>query len=314
MPLQVYLTNECEERQHSTILTFTDLSVKEAVEGKDESRWVWRDVKGIVDSCDVVLSQGDDVISWKEDGKAIRSRRQEEEVTTPRAVGNSLVRHRQRPRTTGDAQPVHPQWQWPCRDALALVSDGGDVMTNLGTEIPHSIPIYLFIGAKLESVTFYLVYLFLAAFFLDVMASSSNNGEFDQETTNTFRHSGGDNQQENNSNTLNVTTQLLNESNYLSWAKAARLFLSGGKGRLGYITENIRQPSSTDSRKWERKRRSVEVWSRAAINKKITKRAKAPSTVDVGILPNHGSSSLPNKTPTVDEAACHNRVESRRGE
>ncbi|XP_031489855.1 uncharacterized protein LOC116257354 [Nymphaea colorata] len=61
--------------------------------------------------------------------------------------------------------------------------------------------------------------------------------------------------------TLKITSILLNHTNYLSWAKAARLFLSG-RCKVGYITGRISPPPKNDSNYevWESENDMVMAW------------------------------------------------------
>ncbi|KAF3773569.1 hypothetical protein EJ110_NYTH55035 [Nymphaea thermarum] len=62
-------------------------------------------------------------------------------------------------------------------------------------------------------------------------------------------------------NTLKITSTPLNGANYLSWVKAARLFLSG-KSKAGYINGKIKVPVTTDPNydEWKSENDMVMVW------------------------------------------------------
>uniref|UniRef100_A0A5K0XYG3 Retrotransposon Copia-like N-terminal domain-containing protein n=1 Tax=Nymphaea colorata TaxID=210225 RepID=A0A5K0XYG3_9MAGN len=61
--------------------------------------------------------------------------------------------------------------------------------------------------------------------------------------------------------TLKITSILINDTYYLSWAKAARLFLSG-RSKVGYINGRISPPLKTDPNyeDWESENDMVMAW------------------------------------------------------
>ena len=85
--------------------------------------------------------------------------------------------------------------------------------------------------------------------------SSYSAATNETEVMNTMNSNGSDN------STFQFTVEKLNGKNFLEWAQSIKLVIDG-KGKLGYLTGEMKRPSSTDAslQKWKSENSMVTAW------------------------------------------------------